>query len=79
MTLGESYAIQKRIVELRLAEGEKLVGMKIGLTSRAMQQVIGIDVPDYGHLTDRMLLLEGQPCRMASSSSPRWRESCYFF
>lgn len=71
MTLGESYAIQKRIVELRLAEGEKLVGMKIGLTSRAMQQVIGIDVPDYGHLTDRMLLLEGQPCRMAELIQPQ--------
>lgn len=79
MTLGESYAIQKRIVELRLAEGEKLVGMKIGLTSRAMQKVIGIDVPDYGHLTDRMLLLEGQPCRMAELIQPKVEGELLFF
>lgn len=71
MTIDDAYAIQLKNIERRLAEGEKLVGMKIGLTSKAMQQLLGVDVPDYGHLTDKMLLLEGQTCPVSELNQPK--------
>ncbi|MDM3975306.1 fumarylacetoacetate hydrolase family protein [Mycobacterium marseillense] len=49
-TLGmaDGYAIQKELVELLLAGGDRIVGYKVGVTSKAMQRMIGIDSPDYG-------------------------------
>jgi 2-keto-4-pentenoate hydratase len=49
MTAAEAYAIQRRLVELLQADGAgEVVGYKLGLTSRAMQEQLGIDQPDYG-------------------------------
>jgi 2-keto-4-pentenoate hydratase len=45
-----SYAIQSRWSELRERRGERVIGHKIGLTSRPMQELIGVDEPDYGRL-----------------------------
>jgi 2-keto-4-pentenoate hydratase len=47
-----AYAIQKCWTEMRTARGEKVVGRKIGLTSRAIQEQLGVDQPDYGNLWD---------------------------
>jgi len=63
LTLAEAYQIQLAYVERKLADGAKVVGKKIGLTSRAIQQQLGIDQPDYGHLFDTMLVPEGMPLR----------------
>ncbi|MPM19199.1 2-hydroxyhexa-2,4-dienoate hydratase [bioreactor metagenome] len=71
MTVRDAYAIQLENVRRRQAAGETLVGMKIGLTSRAMQQLLGVDVPDYGHLFSSMLLLEGQPCSLSQLIQPK--------
>lgn len=71
MTVDDAYKIQLENVKRRLAEGEKIIGMKIGLTSRAMQNLLGVNEPDYGHLTDRMLLLEGQGCPMDELIQPK--------
>ena len=79
MNMKDSYEVQKKLVQMRLADGEKLVGMKIGLTSKAMQKTIGIDVPDYGHLTDAMVLLEGQPCKMEELIQPKVEGEIVFF
>ena len=49
LTAVEAYAVQRRLVELLRADGEgEIVGYKLGLTSRAMQEQLGIDQPDYG-------------------------------
>ncbi len=56
ISVKEAYHIQLKTIEKKVKSGEKLIGMKIGLTSKAMQQLVGIDVPDYGHLTDEMLI-----------------------
>ena len=49
LTAAEAYAVQRRLVELLQADGEGgIVGYKLGLTSRAMQEQLGIDQPDYG-------------------------------
>ncbi|MFL5591756.1 MAG: 2-keto-4-pentenoate hydratase [Ktedonobacteraceae bacterium] len=56
LTIVEAYAIQSAWFELRSATGERLVGRKIGLTSQAMQQQLGVDQPDYGFLLDTMVV-----------------------
>jgi 2-keto-4-pentenoate hydratase len=49
MTAADAYAIQRRLVELLQADGEgEVVGYKLGLTSRPMQELLGVDQPDYG-------------------------------
>lgn len=59
ITIEDAYAIQKEWVEHKIAEGRKLVGHKIGLTSRAMQVSSNITEPDYGALLDDMVFEEG--------------------
>lgn len=55
MTMDDAYAVQGAWIDRKLARGERIVGWKIGLTSRAMQQVLNIDTPDSGVLLDSML------------------------
>lgn len=50
LTVENSYAVQSRWTELRLERGERISGRKIGLTSDAMQQMMGVDEPDYGSI-----------------------------
>lgn len=59
ITVEDAYAIQRAWVERKIASGRKLVGHKIGLTSRAMQQSSQIDEPDYGALLDDMMFRDG--------------------
>jgi 2-oxo-hept-3-ene-1,7-dioate hydratase len=55
MSIEDGYRVSRAWVALQLAEGRKVIGHKIGLTSRAMQQASQIDEPDYGTLLDSML------------------------
>lgn len=55
----DSYRIQREWMRLKLAEGRRAVGRKIGLTSRAMQQVANMTEPDYGVLFDDMVFADG--------------------
>ena len=50
LTVEEGYQIQRKIVELKKAGGEKLVGMKMGLTSEAKIKQMKVDNPIFGHL-----------------------------
>jgi 2-keto-4-pentenoate hydratase len=59
LTAADAYAIQEEYATLRRSEGAKLVGRKIGCTSRAVQELFGIDQPDYGHIFDAMLVPNG--------------------
>ncbi|MGI9862766.1 fumarylacetoacetate hydrolase family protein [Moorella naiadis] len=71
LTVEDAYRIQLAGIELKKARGSKVIGKKIGLTSKAMQQLLGVNEPDYGHLLDNMLLLEGEPCRREELLLPR--------
>ena len=55
MTIEDGYGIQRAWVAKKIAGGRRLIGHKIGLTSRAMQRSSNIDEPDYGALLDDML------------------------
>lgn len=54
MTLDDAYAIQAAQMERKLARGQEIIGWKIGLTSKVMQDALGIDTPDSGVLYDYM-------------------------
>lgn len=57
--MDDAYAIQRAFVDSKLAEGRKIIGWKIGLTSRAMQQQLNITTPDSGVLLDDMAFASG--------------------
>lgn len=71
ITIEDAYAIQKAWVEMKIAEGRKLKGHKIGLTSRAMQVSSNITEPDYGALLDDMFFEEGAEILMDRFIVPR--------
>lgn len=60
LTLEEAYQIQAVTIQARQQAGETIVGRKIGLTSQAMRDLLGVDEPDYGTLTDAMVMAEGE-------------------
>jgi 2-oxo-hept-3-ene-1,7-dioate hydratase len=57
MTMEDGYRISRAWVQIKLAEGRRVIGHKIGLTSRAMQVSSQIDEPDYGTLLDDMVYI----------------------
>ena len=59
MGMNDAYAIQKAIYQAKLKAGRHVIGWKIGLTSRAMQSALNIDVPDSGILFDDMAFKHG--------------------
>ena len=54
LTIDDAYAISLSTLALRTADGERVVGKKIGVTSKAVQDMLGVHQPDIGFLTDRM-------------------------
>lgn len=54
MTMDDAYAVQRGLHNLKLDAGRRVIGWKIGLTSKAMQSALGIDIPDSGVLYDNM-------------------------
>jgi 2-keto-4-pentenoate hydratase len=54
LSLDDAYRIQQLNVERRIATGEKIIGHKIGLTGKPMQEKFGVNEPDYGHLLESM-------------------------
>ena len=67
----ESYRIQLALIEMKQADGAKVVGKKIGLTSKAMQKMLNVDQPDYGHLLDNMLLHDAAAFRVTELIQPK--------
>lgn len=59
LTIEEAYQIQLENIKRKVESGQKIVGKKIGLTSLAMQRLLGVDEPDYGHLLDSMVVENG--------------------
>jgi 2-keto-4-pentenoate hydratase len=70
MTTQDAYAIEMRSLKDRTDNGEKAVGWKIGLCSKAVQQAFGFDAPIYGYLLDTMVAPEGEPIPIDRLFSP---------
>ena len=85
ITMEDAYAISTEVANRKIAAGAKLIGHKVGLTSKAMQRSSQIDEPDYGHLLDNMMIADGaahsarelSACRGSRSSLlSSWASRC---
>lgn len=71
ITIEDAYAISSEVARRRMAGGAKLIGHKVGLTSKAMQRSSKIDEPDYGYLFDDMLIEDRAQVARADYCVPR--------
>ncbi|MDR4946910.1 2-keto-4-pentenoate hydratase [Neobacillus cucumis] len=71
LTVEEAYHIQLENINKKIAQGQRIVGKKIGLTSLAMQNLLGVDEPDYGHLLDNMVVENGGSISIESVLQPK--------
>ncbi|WP_301146738.1 2-keto-4-pentenoate hydratase [Mycobacterium simiae] len=67
----DAYEIQLINIRQRVARGARVLGHKVGLSSVAMQQMMGVDEPDYGHLLDEMEVFEDTPVKTGNYLYPR--------
>jgi 2-oxopent-4-enoate/cis-2-oxohex-4-enoate hydratase len=58
LTLEDAYGAARRMLERRVADGERLVGRKIGVTSQVVQKMLDVHQPDFGSLTDAMMFAD---------------------
>ena len=71
MNMEDAYAIQSAWVNKKIDCGRDIIGYKIGLTSRTMQQAMNIDEPDYGVLLDDMIFADGGQIKVDQFLDPR--------
>ncbi|MDK2823530.1 MAG: 2-keto-4-pentenoate hydratase [Clostridia bacterium] len=71
ITIEDAYKIQLENVSKKVNSGKTIVGKKIGLTSRAMQSMLGVPEPDYGHLLDDMVGEEELPIELSTLLQPK--------
>lgn len=71
MTMDDAYAVQAALIERRQQAGHRVIGWKIGLTSKAMQSALNIDTPDSGMLMDDMAFTDGATVPAGRFIQPR--------
>jgi 2-keto-4-pentenoate hydratase len=71
LSAHDAYAIQLANVQRRRAAGETVAGMKVGLTAKPMQKMLGVDQPDFGHLFATMRIEDGGVCSLDDLIQPR--------
>lgn len=69
--IDDAYAIQLRMVERRVQAGETIVGKKIGVTSKAVQDMLGVYQPDFGQLTSGMVCTQADGVDLGGLIQPR--------
>jgi 2-oxo-3-hexenedioate decarboxylase len=69
--IGAAYAVQNASIARRLSRGENVIGMKMGFTSRAKMIQMGVDDMICGHLTDAMMVNDGEQISLANFVHPR--------
>jgi 2-keto-4-pentenoate hydratase len=70
-TVADAYRIQRAVIANRVSGGEAVVGHKVGLTSVAMQEQLGVDEPDFGHILTGMVVPTGAAISMSELIAPR--------
>ncbi len=71
ITIEDAYHIQQRMLARRIEKGEKVVGKKIGVTSKAVMNMLGVGQPDFGYLLDGMVYNEGESIPMDTLIQPK--------
>lgn len=71
MGIDDAYGVQLRMIERRVANGETIIGKKIGGTSRAVQTMLNVNQPDFGQLLSGMLYHDGDAIAMQGLIQPR--------
>ncbi|CAL94470.1 2-oxopent-4-enoate hydratase [Azoarcus olearius] len=71
ITLDDAYRIQRRYVARRVQAGETIVGKKIGVTSKPVQDFLGVFQPDFGQLTSGMVYQEGDTLPLDTLIQPK--------
>ena len=71
ITIDDAYAISTEVCNRKIAAGAKLIGHKVGLTSKAMQRSSQIDEPDFGYLLDNMMIADGASVKHENFCLPR--------
>ncbi|MBP2078112.1 2-keto-4-pentenoate hydratase [Oceanobacillus polygoni] len=71
ISVDDAYQIQLDYVKKRKNDGATIKGKKIGLTSKAMQEMLGVDRPDYGHILDDMIFSEEIPLEVNRFIAPK--------
>ncbi|SMQ74665.1 2-keto-4-pentenoate hydratase [Bacillus sp. OV166] len=71
LSVSDAYQIQLEVIGKKLKAGNEVIGKKVGLTSKAMQQMLGVDEPDYGHLLDDMKITDESTVKIAEFISPK--------
>lgn len=71
LNVTDAYNVQLEVLKRKLSEGRTVIGKKVGLTSVAMQKMLGVDEPDYGHLLDDMKVENGAKVKVSNLLSPK--------
>lgn len=71
MTIEDAYYVQQRMIARRLEKGEKIIGKKIGVTSKPVMNLLGVNQPDFGYLTDGMVYNEGESIDASTLIQPK--------
>jgi 2-keto-4-pentenoate hydratase len=71
LTMADGYAVQSELTKLILADGDTIVGYKVGVTSKPMQKLIGVDTPDYGPVLGSTVYRNGDAVSLARFIQPK--------
>tara|TARA_R100001132_G_scaffold27490_1_gene34142 strand:- start:558 stop:1340 length:783 start_codon:yes stop_codon:yes gene_type:complete len=71
ITIENAYHIQQRMIDRRIQAGEKIIGKKIGVTSAAVMNMLGVYQPDFGYMLDGMIYNEGESIDIATLIQPK--------
>ena len=71
ITIADAYQIQLRMIARRLDAGEIVVGKKIGVTSKIVMDMLGVNQPDFGHLLSGMVFNEGEAVDTSKMIAPK--------
>lgn len=69
--IGDGYAVQSELVKLILADGDRIVGYKAGLTSKPMQTLLGVDQPDFGPVLASTVYKDGDEVSLSRFIQPK--------
>jgi 2-oxopent-4-enoate/cis-2-oxohex-4-enoate hydratase len=71
ITIEDAYQIQLRMIARRIEAGETVIGKKIGVTSKVVMDMLGVNQPDFGHLLSGMVFNEGEPVDTSKLIAPK--------